>query len=155
MSRSSREPKPQVAPTKAIKEYSDTDIKELLSSDYLLIHPSLYDHVPIGSHIRYFTIGVEAPNKRFHRGGFVRGRKEENDVKYFVLSYSKYNNTGKFFVSYESLEQLWKKYATDAYIEIHMISASLAEKNTRIERLEALVKKLMENTLGATITNMT
>ena len=152
MSRSSRDNK---TPTKVIKEYSDTEIKELLSSDYLLIHPSLYDHIPIGSHIRYFTICAEAPNKRFHRGGFVRGRKEENDVKYFVLSYSKYNNAGKFLVSYETLEQLWKKYATDAYIEIHMISASLAEKNTRIERLEALVKKLMENALGTTITNMT
>lgn len=130
-----------------IKIYSEPEISELLGKEYILIHPSLYDHIPIGSHVRYFVAGDDPKNARFHRGGFLTERFADADgVKKMRFGVSKFGSgpsKRSWTMSYGDLEQVWKKYCLDAYIEIHLISASLAEKKRQIEQLTANQAKLV------------
>lgn len=130
------------------KIYSDSEIGELLGKDYILIHPSLYDHIPIGSHVRYFVTGDGPKNTRFRRGGFLTERFADADgVKRMRFGVSKFGSgpsKRSWTVPYGDLEQIWKKYCLDSYIEIHLISASLAEKKRQIEQLTANQAKLVE-----------
>ncbi len=42
-----------------------------------------------------------------------------------------------FPLAYESIEELWKKYDNTAFVEIHLIYNSLAQKKKQIEDLVA------------------
>jgi hypothetical protein len=124
--------------SKETKIYTDNEIKNKLGSDYLFIHPGLYDYIPKGDHIRYFRAGNEPKNERFNIGAFVQKVcVDESGKKYFLMSKSLYvnNNTGVFKLYYDKIDQLYKKYHYNTYIETHLISVSLAEKKQQIKQL--------------------
>lgn len=131
--------------------YTDEKIQELLSDGYIKVTSSLWDYIPTGSHIRYLKRddGSGAPkSKRFKPGGFVRSHFVTEDGKKMLMIENKPN--GKrgdpgyvtFPVAYEDVEELWKKYDRFAFIEIHLIYVSLAQKKKQIEELSARVKTL-------------
>jgi hypothetical protein len=127
------------------KIYTDNEIKEKLGSDYIFIHPSLYDHVPRGDYIRYFKVGTGPKNERFNIGAFVQGvAADESGRKYFILSKQLFGANKKVYrLYYNAIDTLYKKYHYASYIEIHLISSSLAEKKQQIKQLMEVQKVLL------------
>lgn len=131
------------------KEYSDTDIISMLEG-YINVNKQLWDHVPVGAHVRYIKVDKDGTprNKRFKPGGFVKNRYTNEEGKQFFMLET--NPNGKrgdpgytmFPVAFEDVEELWKKYDRGAFIEIHLITASLMQKRQQIEELQSEVRKL-------------
>ena len=150
-----------VAPTKVTggaarkpegKKYTEADIQELLSEGYIGVHPSLWDYIPAGSHVRYVKKDTAkaglSREERFKPGGFIRNHfTTDQGKKMFMIETKPGGKTGQFGyisfpVAYEDVEELWKKYDRNAFVEIHLISMSLAQKKKQIEELNERVKKL-------------
>lgn len=140
------------------KKYTDEDIHALLSDGYLSINSGLWDHIPKGSHIRYVKKDNGAGTlrtERFKPGGFVRNHFTKNEKKMLIIENRPGGTAGSqgyisFPLAYEDIEELWKKYDRDAFIEVHLITASLAQKKKQIEDLTTRVSKL-EDILRAVI----
>lgn len=146
----------QAAPTKTkqreSKKYTEEDIQELLSDGYIGIHPNLWDYIPAGAHIRFVKKDVDKKGltraERFKPGGFVRNHFTTEEGKKMMMIETKPGGRPgadgyiSFPIAYEGIEELWKKYDRSAFIEIHLIYTSLAQKKRQIEELEARIKKL-------------
>ena len=142
-----------VAPTKSAaaptkyepRVYTENEIQSLLDG-YINVHPGMWDYVPTGAHVRYFRKGPAGRVERFRYGAYVKMHYANDDGKKFLLLENNPGGRGeryvKFPVAYEDIDQLWKKYDRGAFIEIHMISASLAQKKKQIEELTARQAKL-------------
>jgi hypothetical protein len=134
------------------KKYTEADIQELLSEGYIGVHPSLWDYIPTGSHIRYVKKDVAkaglSREERFKPGGFIRNHFTTDQGKKMLMIETKPGGKAgqfgyvSFPVAYEDIEELWKKYDRNAFVEIHLISMSLAQKKKQIEELNERVKKL-------------
>lgn len=134
--------------------YTNEEIHKLTTEGYLLIHASLWDHIPKCAHIRYMKVGTQEPGVRFKPGGFVKSHINGKDGPSFVITTSpskSASNSGNvdvsFVVPYKNIEYLWKKYDYSAYIEVHLIHNSLARKdaqivdlNDRVRALESMLK---------------
>lgn len=143
-------PKTQISKRKAspkkqatiahVKQYSDQDIHEILSDGYILIIPQLWDHIPPGAHIRYIKKGETPRSERFRPGGFVKSHFVADNAKMLMLETricGKKDDAGytTFPVAYADIDELWKKYDRGAFIEIHLINNSLAQKKQYIDDL--------------------
>jgi hypothetical protein len=135
------------------KVYTDEDIQKLLSDGYIKVHKSLWDHIPAGSHIRFIKRddGSNLPrNARFKPGGFVKNHfVTDGDQKKIMIETKPHGNRGdagyiSFPIAYDQVDEIWKKYDRYAFIEIHLIYTSLAQKKKQIEELTARVNKLEE-----------
>ena len=132
------------------KIYTDEEISALTSEGYLKVHPSLWDHIPAGAHIRYIKkddgSGKER-RARFRLGGFVRNHFADNDKKMMTIETKPNGQRGdvgylSYRISYDTIELLWKKYDKFSFIEIHLIHNSLAQKKQKIEELEKRTQRL-------------
>src|SRR5271154_1048811 len=87
--------------------YNESEINSKLSSGYINIHSSLWDYIPVESHIMYTRKGQTSLSERFRPGGFVKchytgedglhymhletkphGKKGQSDYIDFTISYS-------------------------------------------------------------------
>lgn len=139
---------PQIQPKK-YPEYTNEEINEMLSEGYIIVHRQLWDYIPSGSHIRYYKKSTtEDRRKMFRPGGFVQSRAETPDGKKIFMLESKLG--GKrgdpgyitFPIAYDDIDEIWKKYSRDAFIETHLIYGSLAQKKKQIEDLISRIEKL-------------
>lgn len=135
------------------KIYTDMDIQTMLDG-YINVHPSLWDHLPNGAHMRYFKKGPQARTERFKPGGFIKNRFTNAEGKKFIMVETIPGGKGgagyiQFPLAYEDINQLWKKYDHGAFIEIHLISTSLAQKKKQIEELTARLTKLEAKIYGS------
>jgi hypothetical protein len=140
------------ASSKSAREYSSEEIAKLTSEGYIIVHPGLWEYIPVGSHVRYIKKddGSDKPRgKRFKPGGFVKNHNtNEAGEKMFTLESRL--STGprsppgyiKYSILYDNIEVLWKKYDRMAFIEIHLVYNSLAQKKQQIEDLSARVSRL-------------
>lgn len=135
--------------------YSEEEIRNLTSDGYIMVFPGLWDHIPKGAHIRFLKKDNGAGlsrGMRFKPGGFVRNHYVTDDGKKMMIIENKPSGKSgefgyiSFPLSYEDLEIIWKKYDHDAFIEIHLIYNSLAQKKQQIEELTSRVNRL-ENIL--------
>lgn len=117
---------------------TEMDIQTFLEG-YIMIHRTLWDRIPAQSHVRYFDKGLGPRADRFRPGGYVRGHHMDGAQKYLVIRSTDATET---HVSYDAIDEVWKKYDTRAFIEIHLILASLAQKKKQIDTLQARVKRL-------------
>lgn len=134
------------------KKYTEEDIQNLLSEGYISVHPSLWDYIPTSAHIRYVKKDKmhdgSSRAERFKPGGFVRNHFTTDEGKKMMMLETrpggKQGEHGyiSFPIAYEDVEELWKKYPRESFIEIHLIYTSLAHKKKQIEELEARIKKL-------------
>lgn len=136
------------------REYTEQEIHNLLSDGYIVIHPSLWDYIPNGSHIRYVKKGDGSRSTRFRPGGFVKSHFTTSDDKKMMMIESrvggKPGDAGyiSFPIAYTDIEELWKKYDRYAFIEIHLIYSSLAQKKQQIEDLTTRVNRLESILMG-------
>lgn len=136
------------------REYTEQEIHNLLSDGYIVIHPSLWDYIPNGSHIRYVKKGEGSRSTRFRPGGFVKSHFTTSDDKKMMMIESrvggKPGDAGyiSFPIAYTDIEELWKKYDRYAFIEIHLIYSSLAQKKQQIEDLTTRVNRLESILMG-------
>jgi hypothetical protein len=142
------------------KNYTEKEIRDQLSAGYMAVPRQYWDYIPKGAHVRYLKKddGSNEPvGKRFKPGGYVKfhsekkvGDKTDHTI---VLENMPARRDTKGYVSfpvaYNTIEELWKKYDENAFIEIQLFAASLAEKkaqiadlNTRIKKLETIVDTL-------------
>jgi hypothetical protein len=134
------------------KKYTEENIQELLSEGYINVHPSLWDQIPVGAHVRYVKRDVDNSGlthaERFKPGGYVRNHTATAEGKKLIILETRQRGRpgdpgySSFPVAYEDIEELYKKYDKDVVIEIHLIYTSLAQKKKQIEDLEARIKKL-------------
>ncbi len=127
------------------------EIAKMLEGQYIMVHSSLWDHIPVGAHIRYFVAGNEPSNVRFRVGGFVRTKfvndKGKKMMRLGQVKYARGLPPGadiSWVIEYDNIAQIWKKYDINAFVEIHMISVSLAEKKQQIANLQETVRQLQE-----------
>lgn len=136
------------------REYTEQEIHNLLSDGYIVIHSSLWDYIPNGSHIRYVKKGEGSRSTRFRPGGFVKSHFTTSDDKKMMMIESrvggKPGDAGyiSFPIAYTDIEELWKKYDRYAFIEIHLIYSSLAQKKQQIEDLTTRVNRLESILMG-------
>lgn len=133
------------------KVYTEAEISELLSEGYINVHEDLWDRIPTGSHVRYFRkddgSGLEKW-KRFKLGGFVSahvtnaGGEKMLKIESILGGNKKQAGYFTFLLKYKDIEEIWKKYDHSAFIEIHLIQASLAKKKTEIEELKSYIREL-------------
>lgn len=149
---------PKAPPKFVGKIYTDEEIRDATAEGYIMVFPGLWDHIPAGAHIKFLKKdkGAGKPRgERFKPGGFVRNHFELNGKQMIMVETKpggSRNDKGyiSFPLAYEDLEIIWKKYDKDAFIEIHLIYNSLAQKKQQIEELIARVDKL-ENILRNSI----
>lgn len=129
---------------------------ELTTNGYFAVHPGLWDYLPKGSHVRYQILGEGPAGARFRSGGYVRNHYTAPDESK-VIYLENFPAVGKnkpghvsFPVSVKSIELLWKKYDEAAFVELHLITNSLAMKQQEIEALKTRVTTL-ENILRKAI----
>jgi hypothetical protein len=147
-------------------EYTIDEIQQLLSEGYMTIPKMLWDYIPNGSHIRYVLRDdgqQKSRNERFRRGGFTKNHfYDDKDAPNFLLETrpgGSMAETGylSYPLAYHDIEELWKKYDRGAFVEIHLMAISLAQKKKQIETLTTELAELnsrltwMENTLKAVI----
>lgn len=135
---------------------SDSEITEKLDG-YLKISPKLWEKLPIKCHIRYFKNVPGTRADKFKSGGFVKAlvKDANSNIVAIVLETqiggnSKIKGYSSFSIAIETIEELWKKYPYDSFIEIHMMANSFAQKKEegliltkRISTLEGDNKELM------------
>ena len=137
--------------------HSDEQIKQLLVG-YILVAPSLYDYIPVGAHIRYFRKEpdvIAKSNSQFKLGGFVREHYMSKGRPCLVLETVpgscvsckqepayKLGGNVSYPIAYDEIAELWKKYDQAAFIEIHLISASLMREKKLVRQLEERIRKL-------------
>lgn len=132
--------------------YTEEEIASLLQS-YIIVHRSLWDHIPIGSHIRYLKKQKPGENKpigeRFKPGGFVKTHFTKNDKKFLLVgsqlskkSLAAGKKVPTFPIAYEDIEVLWKKYDRATFVEISLMHNSLAKKDMQIKELTRRVEQL-------------
>lgn len=141
------------------REYTTQDVQDMLLDGYISVHPDLWDRIPSGSHIRYIKRddGQElSREKRFKPGGFVRNHFENKNGEKSIMietvpgGSNKNPNYISFPIAYKNTEEIWKKYDRSAFIEIHLITNSLAQKKQQIDKLTERVQ-VLENILKALI----
>lgn len=134
-------------PYKGGKKYTENEIHDLtVQSGYIVVHPQLWDHIPTSAHVRFVKkddgSGLSR-SERFKPGGFVRNHFTTGEKKMMMLASSPYGDAARpegyisFPVAYDDIEELWKKYDKNSFVEIHLIHNSLALKKQQIEILEA------------------
>lgn len=121
-------------------KYTDVEINEILSDGYIQIHPQLWSYIPSGSHIRYIKKSSDLPRcERFRPGGFVKNQFVNGDGAHMITLenslYGRADDHLTFPIAYKDIDELWKKYDRSAFIEIHLINCSLAQKKQQIELL--------------------
>ncbi len=104
------------------------EIEELLHKGYFLVPRELWPYICNKSRIRYLTKGPGPMAIRFHLGGLVTFNGDER----IVIK----TKDADWSILYDNVENIWKKYSNDAFIEIHMISTDLANKERRLKLLE-------------------
>lgn len=138
------------APEKKSRTYTMEDIKNLTTTGYIDLDPILFEYIPNGAYVRYVKkddgSGLSF-EQRFRGGGYVKFHYEKNSEKFMVLENRPGGNDKNlgyvsFIVAYNKIEKLWKKFDKDAYIELYMISNSMANKEKQIRELNAKVYKL-------------
>lgn len=136
--------------------YTELDIQSKLEG-YINVHSLLWDRIPPGSHVRYFKKEGSSRANKFRPGGFVKNHyADKNGKKFLMLETVRGGDENikgykRFPVAYEDIEEIWKKYDRDVFIEMHLISASLAQKKRQIDDLTARVTALEKRVgLGAT-----
>jgi len=127
--------------------YTEEQITNLLADGYLVVHNSLWDYIPKGAHIRYYKKGPGSRCERFRPGGFVKCHFTKENKSYMIIENQPNGNKSNpsyisFTVSYDNIEEIWKKYDRMAFIEIHLIRSSLKQKKTQIEELVDRLNKL-------------
>ncbi len=143
----------QPAAQKSDREYTVDEISKLTSEGYIVVHPALWDHIPIGSHVRYVKkdTGDNKPRgQRFKPGGFVKNhRLDENSKKILTLESCQHTTARRrppgyysLSIAYDSIEMLWKKYDRMSFVEMHLIYNSLAQKKQQIEELTVRIAQL-------------
>lgn len=130
-------------------QYTDIQIQELLADGYMLVLPQLWDRIPKGAHIMYFTTGDAPKCERFNTGGFVNWHliPNETGLKEFKLE-SRLNGAGfpghrYYNVKYDDIDELWKKYDAASFVEVYLIRGSLIAKSKQIEELKIQCKELI------------
>lgn len=130
-------------------KYTDDEISTLLADGYIKIPRELWDYLPIASHIRFFKVDDGNPkNTRFRPGGYLKNHLVSNDNrKLFLIENREGGNTRdtgyiSFPMAHKDIAEVWKRYPKDAFIEIHLIYMSLAQKKKQIEDLESRLQLL-------------
>jgi len=141
--------------TDAAHIYTPAEIRELLADGYITVHRTLWDHIPHGSHVRYMLKpprdsrdwGI-SEGARFRPGGYVKNHyTSESGIEMLLIETRPGGKKGdpsylSIPIDKAEIEVLWKKYPRDAFVEIHMMAASLAQKKMEIEKLEIRVTAL-------------
>ena len=137
------------------REYTNAEISEMLSSGYLTIHRSMWEYIPVGSHIRYYKKGLVDRRLMFRPGGFIRSHFTTSEGRHMMMLESiiggKNTDGGyiAFPMAYDDIDELFKKYPRDSFIETHLIYSSLAQKKKQIEDLEHRLHNLEKLLTGA------
>jgi hypothetical protein len=125
----------------------------MLSNGYVNITSELWPFLPVGSHVRFFKKGPGTINERFRPGGFIKKQYMTAEGKRILLMETIRNGTGApgyltYPMAMDDLEEIWKRYPEECYVEIHLIHNSLVHKNkllndlsSRVSALEARLKK--------------
>lgn len=140
------------------KKYTKEIVHELLREGYMAVHSQLWDFIPSGSHIRYIKKDVAKNTtdkfSRFKPGGFVKNHyTDPNNKKRMIIETRIGGKNGdpgyvSFPLAYEDIEDMWKKYDRNTFIETHLTHASLTLKKRQIEELENKIKRLETNQIA-------
>lgn len=125
----------------------------MLSNGYLSITRELWDFLPVGSHVRFFKKGTGSKNERFRPGGFIKKQYVTNEGKHILLMETIRDGTNlPGYITYpmalDDIDEIWKRYPEECFIEIHLIHNSLVNKTkiindlvARVSAIESRIKK--------------
>jgi hypothetical protein len=127
--------------------YTTEEINEMLSNGYISITRELWPFLPVGSHVRFFKKGAGSKHERFRPGGFIKKQYVTTDNKHILLMETVRNGNGApGYITYpmalDDLDEIWKRYPEECFVEIHLITNSLQHKNKQINDLSARVTAL-------------
>lgn len=152
-------PQPQPQPQQyqqpqTTTSFTDEEINEMLANGYLSIVREMWEYIPAGSHVRFFKKGNGSPNVRFRPGGYIKKHYLTADGKRILLMETVRGGTNSTpgYITYpmalDDLDQIWKRYPEEFYVEMHLIYNSLVRKDkqindllTRVTTLESRFKK--------------
>ena len=137
--------------TKKGRVYNDIDIQGILSEGYFIVARSLWDHLQIGSHVRYFKKDEDKPRaERFKPGGFIRSLYVSNNKKMIKLETIRGGSKARdpsyisFTLCYDNIDEIWKKYDSSVFIEMHLIHNSLAQLSAEVISLKTQLKLIKD-----------
>jgi hypothetical protein len=121
--------------------FTDEEINEMLANGYLSIVREMWEYIPAGSHVRFFKKGNGSPNVRFRPGGYIKKHYLTADGKRILLMETVRGGTNSTpgYITYpmalDDLDQIWKRYPEEFYVEMHLIYNSLVRKDKQINDL--------------------
>jgi hypothetical protein len=130
----------------ATRVYTNDEIAHILVNGYIKITPELWEYLPEGSQVCFFKQGADARNLRFRPGGFIKRHyisQEGKKVFYMETSLSKTSDGYLTYpMAYDDVAELYKRYSRECFVEMHLMSMSLAQKSKQIADLLSRVEKL-------------
>lgn len=122
------------------------EIQDMLA-DYFPVERDMWNKVPAGNQIRYVKVGPGPRESRFKGGGFVKSRYMKENKDYFLVENFPYGKVGDhgyimFTLDVSTVEELWKKIAPAAFIEVKLLVASLDKSNAQVAELNKKVAEL-------------
>ena len=112
----------------------------------IIVHRSLWEHIPKHSHVSFTVNGAAAMGDRFHTGGFVVAIDYADGGPVLVIekSVNGFKEPGywRIGIPFSDIDVLWKKYAYIATIELILITQSLTKKQKQIDELTTRVAAL-------------
>ena len=130
----------------ALAKYTQSEITELLQNHFK-VNPMLWDHLPVGSFIRYYKIGDEPAEERFRFGGYIKSLFMTADgVKCLLIESRRGCAQGRYYkysIAMSSIEEIWKPLGGEAFIEIYMLQNSLLRKDREIAALNKTLVNLI------------
>lgn len=141
---------PPPPPGVKTRNYTDDEIRDLVSDGYTLIPPDMWENIPVGAHVRFVKRdkGEGKPlGERFKPGGFLAKHFEKDGKAMAILETKPGGKRGQpgyvsFPIVFEALEAIWKKHSDDVTVEMHLIHNSLAQKKRQIDELMTTVAAL-------------
>jgi len=96
---------------------------------HISIPKSLWDYIPYRSRCKIIKAGDGTREERFRYGGKLVMRGEADGEPTLLLSWG----SGSVKLKYSDIDEIWKRYDDGAFVELHMIAASLLQKKQQID----------------------
>jgi hypothetical protein len=109
----------------------------------------MWDYLSVGSFIRYVRVGAEPREERFRYGGYIKSFFVSSDgIKCILLESRRAGRVGdpgyfKYSITLNNVEEIWKQFGGDVFIELYLLQNSLLRKEREISALNNTVTNLI------------
>jgi hypothetical protein len=116
-----------------------------IANDLVGYHPiprQLWHMIPEGSQVRFFKRGTGAREERYRPGGYIKSHNVAGGMKIMMMQTCHAIKDPNYLVypmRLDDLEEVWKKWPKDAFVELTIMNGQIRELMAEVEMLKKKV----------------